>query len=104
VDPHEQFFRSLPPEEEQLVILRDFLYEGDWDEMLLDLRGRQNGKPFIFKLKTRIDEDIRRIERLREYERTNRVDLGLYVREEVQEAPAPPDEADGEPDGARESG
>ncbi len=82
VDPHEAYFRSLSPEEEQLIVLRDFLYEGDWEEMLRDLRDRRSGKPFIFKLTTRIDEDIQRIERLREYERTHRVDLGSYVQPE----------------------
>jgi hypothetical protein len=82
VDPHEAYFRSLSSEEEQLIILRDFLYEGDWDEMLQDLRDRQGGKPFIFKLNSRIEEDIRRIERIREYERAHKVDLGRYVQPE----------------------
>ena len=82
VDPHEAYFRSLSPEEEQLLVLRDFLYEGDWEEMLQDLRDRRNGKPFIFKLTTRIEEDIGRIDRLREYERKHGVDLGRYVRPE----------------------
>ena len=92
MDSHEEFFRSLSPEEEQLVVLRDFIYEGDWEEMLRDLRDRQAGKPFIFKLKTRIEEDIRRIERLREYERVNRVDLGRYVEpEEVRGEKRPGD-------------
>jgi hypothetical protein len=88
VDPHLNFYRSLPPEEEQLLILRDFLYEGDWAEMLQDLRARQSGKPFIFKLKTRIDEDLRRIERLRQYEREHAVNLGQYLRREELEGDA----------------
>ena len=82
MDPHLSYYRSLTPEEEQLIILRDFLYEGDWGEMLQDLRARQSGKPFIFKLKTRIDEDIQRIDRLRDYERQHGVNLGQYVRQE----------------------
>jgi hypothetical protein len=85
VDPHLAYFRSLDPEEEQLIVLRDFLYEGDWEEMLQDLRARQSGKPFIFKLKTRIDEDIRRIERIRQYERQHGVNLGQYVKREELE-------------------
>lgn len=82
MDPHEAYFQSLPPEEEQLVILRDLLYEGDWEEMLRDLRDRESGKPFIFKLKTRIREDIQRIEKLREYERSHGVDLGNYIQQD----------------------
>ena len=85
MDPHEAYFRSLSPEEEQLVILRDFLYEGDWEEMLQDLRDRRVGKPFIFKLSTRIEEDMARIEKIRTYERIHGVDLGRYVRSEELE-------------------
>ena len=85
MDPHLAYFRSLDPEEEQLLVLRDFLYEGDWEEMLADLRARQSGKPFIFKLKTRIDEDIGRIERIRQYERQHGVNLGQYVKREELE-------------------
>ncbi len=84
-DPHEAYFRSLEPEEEQLIILRDFLYEGEWDELLRDLKDRQAGRPFIFKLQTRIEEDIARVEKLREYERVHKVDLGRYVRPEEME-------------------
>jgi hypothetical protein len=82
VDPHEAYFQSLSPEEEQLVILRDFLYEGDWEEMLQDLRDRRVGKPFIFKLSTRIEEDMARIEKIRTYERIHGIDLGRYVGSE----------------------
>jgi len=65
------------------VILRDFLYEGDWEEMLQDLRDRQSGKPFIFKLTSRIEEDLHRIGRLRDYERQHDVNLGHYVEPEA---------------------
>ncbi len=87
-DPHQAYVKSLNPEEEQLIIVRDFLYEEDWEEMLQDLRDRQSGKPFIFKLNTRIEEDIQRIERLREYERRNGVNLGRHIwPEEIKRDP-----------------
>jgi hypothetical protein len=79
LDPNQDFYQSLNPEEEQLIIIRDFLYDGDWEEVLQDLRARQGGKPFIFKLNSRIEEDIRRIERLRSYEEEHRVDLKDYL-------------------------
>lgn len=82
VDSHQAYVKSLNPEEEQLIILRDFLYEGDWEDLLQDLRDRQSGKPFIFKLNTRIEEDLQRIEQLRMYERRNGVNLGRYIRPE----------------------
>jgi hypothetical protein len=93
VDPHEAYFRTLSPEEEQLLILRDFLYEGDWEEMLRDLKDRRIGRPFIFKLNTRIEEDIQRIQKLRSYEQAHEIDLGRYVRSA---------ERAGDPEGARD--
>jgi hypothetical protein len=87
MNPHEAYYRSLPPEEMQLVILQEILYEGSWDEMVEDLIARKEGKPFVFKLQTRIDDDLKRIERLRAYERAHGAHLGEYVpREEPREA------------------
>jgi hypothetical protein len=79
MDPHELFFQSLTSEEEQLIIIRDFLYDGDWNEVVRDLNARKSGKPFIFKLNSRIEEDLGRIERLRDYESTHGVNLGAYL-------------------------
>ncbi len=79
MDPYEEYYRSLPQEERQLLILREILYQGSWEEMERDLVARQQGKPFIFKLNSRIDEDLKRIEKLRSYETEHGVDLGQYV-------------------------
>lgn len=79
MDVHEHFLQSLTAEEEQLIIIRDFLYDGDWDEVVQDLRSRQQGRPFIFKLNTRIDEDLKRIEKLQSYERVHGVNLGRLL-------------------------
>ncbi len=76
---HDDFFRSLPREELQLLVLRRVLYGGRWDEMEKDLIARRDGRPFIFKLQSRIDEDLKRIGRLRAYERQYGVSLEEYV-------------------------
>lgn len=78
-DQDEEFVRGLSEEEKQLVLLRDELYGGDWGEMEQDLLDRKHGKPFIFKLVTRIEEDLERIRRLRVYEAENGVNLGSLV-------------------------
>jgi len=78
-DPHEAYFRSLPREERHLVALKELLYERSWDEIVADLRARKAGSPHVFKLETRIDEDLLRIEKLRAYEAETGVDLGRYV-------------------------
>ncbi|HOD82663.1 MAG TPA: hypothetical protein PKG77_14685 [Phycisphaerae bacterium] len=74
-----QFVQGLSGEERMLVVLKHELYEGSWDEMVADLRARLEGRPFIFKLANRINDDLVRIERLREFERDHRVDLSEYV-------------------------
>jgi len=79
MDPHEVFFRSLQREEVQLIVLRDVLYEGCWDELVNDLLARKDGRPFVYRLQTRIDEDLQRIEKLRAYEQEHGVSLGKYL-------------------------
>jgi hypothetical protein len=77
-----QYVQRLSPEERLLVVLKRDLYEGDWANMVADLKARLEGRPFVFKLASRITDDLRRIEVLREFERKNGVDLGQYVRME----------------------
>ena len=86
---HREFYRSLSREERQLILLRDELYDGSWEEMVEDLRDRLAGKPYIFKLMNRIEEDLVRIERLRRYEEDNGVDLGRIRAEEEAEEVEP---------------
>lgn len=76
---HALFVASLTPEEVQLITLRDELYEGSWEDMRRDLEHRRDGKPFIYKLMHRIEEDLKRIARLSEYEVAEEIDLGDYV-------------------------
>ncbi len=70
---------QLIAEEWMLVRLRDQLYEGSWAEMRQDLEDRLNGKPYIFKLVNRIQDDLRRIARLEDLETTRRMNLGDYL-------------------------
>jgi hypothetical protein len=81
-DRHRSTFDTLTPEELTLLILRDELYDGSWDEMRADLVGRREGKPFIFQLASRIDEDLERITRLARYEEEHNIDLGEYLDDE----------------------
>ena len=77
---HKKYFDSLTPEERMLVVLREELYGGSWDRMLTDLRDRLRGRPYIFKLVNRIQEDIARIEKLQEYEKKHGVNLGDFIK------------------------
>jgi hypothetical protein len=73
------FVETLTDEQRMLVVLKRQLYDGNWDTMLDDLRNRLAGKPYIFKLVNRIQDDIERIEGLRKFEQEHNVDLADYV-------------------------
>lgn len=77
--PPAEYAKTLTEEERMLLTLRDELYEGSWDNMLQDLRDRLKGKPYIFKLVNRIEEDIVRIEKLKGYEGTHSVNLADFL-------------------------
>ncbi len=76
---HDRYVAALDPDERTLVTLRDELYNGSWPQMLGDLKDRLKGKPYIFKLVNRIQDDIGRIEKLRDYEQKHRVNLADYL-------------------------
>ncbi len=75
----EEFVRHLSEEHRMLVLLKAQLYGGDWEPMLEDLQNRLEGKPYIFKLVNRIQDDIERIRQMRQFEQENGVDLAEYV-------------------------
>jgi len=73
------FVNGLSEESRMLVVLKAQLYGGMWEPMLDDLKNRLNGKPYIFKLANRIQDDIERIEQMLEFEAENNVDLVDYI-------------------------
>jgi hypothetical protein len=58
-----------------LLVLRDELYGGSWDRMDQDLSNRLKGRPYIFKLVNRMEEDRERIKVLRSYEEKHKINL-----------------------------
>jgi len=73
------FVKNLTEEQRMLIVLKAQLYNGSWAPMLDDLRNRLTGKPYIFKLANRIQDDIERIEKLSAFENEHNVDLASYV-------------------------
>lgn len=76
------YVETLSEEYRMLIVLKRQLYGGAWEPMLDDLRNRLAGKPYIFKLANRIQDDIERIEQMRKYEQDHNVDLADYVEME----------------------
>lgn len=82
---HREFYARLSREETQLLLLRNELYGGSWDEMERDLRRRRERKPYVFRLMHRIEEDLARIARVRAYEETHRTDLGVFLTSDTDD-------------------
>ena len=73
------FVETLSNEQRMLVVLKAQLYGGSWEPMLDDLRNRLAGKPYIFKLANRIQDDVERIEQMAAFEAEHGIDLADYV-------------------------
>ena len=76
-----EFARSLDEPSRLLLAVRGELYSGDWDLLVQDLEDRLHGRPYIFKLSSRIQDDLARIRRMREFETSRQVDLREYVQD-----------------------
>ncbi len=74
-----EFVKGLSDEHRMLVVLKKELYGGSWEPMLDDLQNRLAGKPYIFKLVNRINDDIERIEQMRKFEAEHKIDLAEFV-------------------------
>ena len=70
---------GLSQEYKMLVALKSQLYGGSWEPMLDDLRNRLTGKPYIFKLVHRIQDDIERIGQMQKFEAEHNIDLADCV-------------------------
>ena len=73
------FVGQLSTEHKMLIVLKTQLYGGKWQPMYDDLKNRLEGKPYIFKLANRINDDVERIEQMQEFENRYNVDLSEYV-------------------------
>jgi hypothetical protein len=73
------FVKGLSAEHKMLLILKTQLYGGKWEPMFQDLKNRLEDKPYIFKLVNRINDDIERIDQIRQFERQYNVNLSDYV-------------------------
>lgn len=83
-EKHRKFVQNLAPEERLLILLRDELYGGRWDYLRQDLEDRKAGRPYVFKLASRIEDDLRRIERLEAYEKKYGINLADYMSKESE--------------------
>jgi hypothetical protein len=81
----QKYYTTLTFEERMLISLRDELYAGQWERMIKDLNDRLQGRPYIFKLVNRIKDDLRRIEKMQEYEKKHGINLADFAIQEKVE-------------------
>lgn len=74
-----KYAAKITPDAKMLLDLRNELYNGSWDEMIKDLNYRMKGRPFVYKLVERIKADLRRIDKLQEYEKQHGINLMDYI-------------------------
>ena len=74
------FVNGLSDEHRMLVVLKAQLYDDKWEPMHDDLQNRLSGKPYIFKLVNRIQDDIGRIEEMQEFESEHDINLADYIK------------------------
>ena len=74
-----EFVSGLSEEHQMLIVLKSQLYGSSWEPMLDDLRNRLDGRPYIFKLASRIQDDVDRIEKMQKFEKDYGIDLTDYV-------------------------
>jgi hypothetical protein len=77
----ESFVRDLTGNEQVALTIRDELYSGSWERMREDLESRSAGRPYVFRLASRIEEDLRIIEKLSAFEQQMGINLSDYVEE-----------------------
>lgn len=73
------FVNALSDQDKMLVRLREELYEGSWEGMLADLNDRLHGRPYIFRLASRLQDDLERVRRLSRFERQHGVNLAKLL-------------------------
>ncbi len=78
-DKARAYASGLGEKERVALAVRDELYDGSWDRMREDLESRREGRTYVFRLASRIEEDIRTIRRLSAFERRHKVNLSEYV-------------------------
>lgn len=78
-EPLRRFMDRLTVEQKLLLVLKRDLYDGDWRPMVADLRNRLDGRPYVLRLAHRIEDDLARIERMRQLEEHYEVDLAGFL-------------------------
>jgi hypothetical protein len=73
------FVQGLSREHRILVHTKDILYDGKWDPLVRALEARRSRKPFVRKLSERIEQDLARIEYMRNAQQLQGRDVSEFL-------------------------
>ena len=79
-EPLRRFMAQITDEQKLLLVLKRELYDRDWAPMITDLQNRLEGRPYVLTLAHRIEDDLERIEKMRNLEQQHGVDLSDYIQ------------------------
>ena len=77
-------FAALDPAVQRLVVVAHTLYSGNWDDFAEDLRRREAGQPYLYRLKIELDDAPGWLAQLKAYEQA-RGERFAAVAEEIAE-------------------
>lgn len=66
--PPSAIFAQLDAAVQRLVVATHTLYSGNWDDCAEDLRRRQAGQPYLFRITLELDDMLGWLARLKAYE------------------------------------
>ena len=78
-------FAGLDPAVQRLVRVTQTLYGGMWDDCAEDLRRRDQGQPYLYRVKIELDDALGWLARLKAYEQARGERFSAVVRETDQD-------------------
>jgi hypothetical protein len=74
--PPAAVYASLVPGAQRLVAAVHVLYQGSWDDCAEDIRRRQAGKPYLYRLNLALEDPLAWLARCKSYELARGEKLG----------------------------
>ena len=66
--PPESVYRALDVKVQRLVVTTHTLYGGRWDDCAEDVRRRQAGRPYLYRLEIDLEDPLGWLHLLKDYE------------------------------------
>jgi hypothetical protein len=78
-------FARLDAAVQRLVVATQLLYGGKWDDCAEDVRRRQAGRPYLYRLRINLDDLLGWLHRLKTYEEVRGEGFASVITDETGE-------------------